>query len=224
MVKNRGETRERIVAVAGRLFSQHGFEGVALSTIIAESDTSKGTLYHYFASKEDLYSTVLEAMLERVWAVTYDVAWIREASADNFWCRVRQGSRRSAEYMMEHPSDLRLWRGFQEQWRVLGDAGPTRRLRGRSLEMGTTLATLGQRLGVVRRDLTPRQCAELVEAVDTVANGWFFELADAHGEPHALLRHGDATIDFIYRLLSPNDISRPWLDADSDSASDSEEK
>lgn len=199
------DSRERILAAATELFAEFGFDGVALNTVIERSDTSKGTLYHYFSSKEDLYATVLEQMLDRVWAATFDLDAIHSCLEEDFWSLVAEGSRRSATYMLGHPAETRLWRDFQEQWRVLGDAGPTQRLRQRNLAMGAQLAERGQALGCVRRDLSPEQCAELVEAVDAVLDGWFFPLADEHGEARAFEIQLTRQVDMIRRMLAPAD-------------------
>ncbi|MEM9460859.1 MAG: TetR family transcriptional regulator [Myxococcota bacterium] len=197
------DSRERILAAATELFAEFGFDGVALTTVIERSNTSKGTLYHYFSGKEDLYATVLEQMLDRIWAATFDLDAIGSCRKDEFWSLATEGSRRSASYMLERPAETRLWRDFQEQWRVLGDAGPTQRLRQRNLAMGSRLAERGQALGCVRRDLSPEQCAELIEAVDNVLDGWFFTLADEHGEARAFEIQLTRQMDMIRRMLAP---------------------
>lgn len=197
------ESRQRIVAAATELFAESGFDGVSLNAVIERSATSKGTLYHHFASKEDLYATVLEDMLDRVWA-SFDRGAVEASTCDTFWSTIADSWRRSAAHMLAHPADTRLWRDFQEQWRALGDAGPTRRLRQRSLDMGEQLAERGQALGCVRTDLSPQQCAELVEAVDAVLDGWFFVVADELGEAEAFDVLGPRHIDMIRRMLAPS--------------------
>ncbi len=48
-------TRDRLVQTAARLFRQHGYDGVGLAQILAESATPKGSLYHHFPEgKSDL--------------------------------------------------------------------------------------------------------------------------------------------------------------------------
>jgi len=54
------DTRNRILAVAARLFEAHGFEGTPVATILREADVNSGSLYHFFSSKDDLLIAVLE--------------------------------------------------------------------------------------------------------------------------------------------------------------------
>src|SRR5436305_9287374 len=59
-------TRERILAVASRLFRQHGIAAVGLAKIMAEADLTVGTFYTHFKSKEALVrETLLRALKVR---------------------------------------------------------------------------------------------------------------------------------------------------------------
>lgn len=48
------ERRTKILEVAAATFREHGFEAASMSQIAALAGGSKGTLYNYFPSKEDL--------------------------------------------------------------------------------------------------------------------------------------------------------------------------
>ena len=52
--------REHLMATAWRLFYRDGYRAVGIDTILAEAGVAKMTLYHHFASKEDLIIAVLE--------------------------------------------------------------------------------------------------------------------------------------------------------------------
>src|ERR1700748_901098 len=61
--KPRGDTnpkREHLLATAYRLFYRHGYHAVGIDTILGEAKLAKMTLYHHFASKEELIVAVLE--------------------------------------------------------------------------------------------------------------------------------------------------------------------
>lgn len=49
------ETIAKIVEKSIELFSQHGYEGTSISDISKKTQMSRGILYHYFKSKEELY-------------------------------------------------------------------------------------------------------------------------------------------------------------------------
>ncbi|MBL9204949.1 MAG: TetR/AcrR family transcriptional regulator [Opitutaceae bacterium] len=52
--------REHLMATAWRLFYRDGFRAVGIDTILAEAGVAKMTLYHHFASKEELIVALLE--------------------------------------------------------------------------------------------------------------------------------------------------------------------
>jgi len=61
--KTRGAStpkREHLLATAYRLFYRDGYHAVGIDTILAEAKLAKMTLYHHFASKEELIVAVLE--------------------------------------------------------------------------------------------------------------------------------------------------------------------
>ncbi|NIP81028.1 MAG: TetR family transcriptional regulator, partial [Gemmatimonadetes bacterium] len=59
-----GDTRERILAAAGRLLREKGFRGTGLSEIIARSGAPRGSIYFHFPEGKD--QIVREAMLGEV--------------------------------------------------------------------------------------------------------------------------------------------------------------
>jgi AcrR family transcriptional regulator len=62
----REDARARILEAAYSLFSRHGVHAVGVDRIIAEAPVAKATLYHHFASKEELVCAFLE-LRERRW-------------------------------------------------------------------------------------------------------------------------------------------------------------
>jgi AcrR family transcriptional regulator len=52
--RKRAETHARIQSEAMRLFFERGFEATTLDEIAAAADVSRRTLFHYFASKEEI--------------------------------------------------------------------------------------------------------------------------------------------------------------------------
>lgn len=63
------DTHERLLEVAFDLFGRHGYEGVSIDQISRACNLSKGALYWYFDSKEDLFISCLSrlrALLDRM--------------------------------------------------------------------------------------------------------------------------------------------------------------
>ena len=58
MKKNPRNTKSRIVSAAWKLFYEQGYENTTIEDIIEESETSKGSFYHYFDSKDALLGSL----------------------------------------------------------------------------------------------------------------------------------------------------------------------
>lgn len=56
----RQDRREAILTVAARYFLDHGYSATAMSAIAATLGGSKGTLWSYFPSKEELFTAVID--------------------------------------------------------------------------------------------------------------------------------------------------------------------
>lgn len=54
------DTRQALLDVAKIEFAAHGLEGARVDRIAKRSEVNKQLVYHYFGSKDDLYSAVLE--------------------------------------------------------------------------------------------------------------------------------------------------------------------
>jgi TetR/AcrR family transcriptional regulator, transcriptional repressor for nem operon len=61
----KAETRERIIAAAGRLFRQHGIDSAGVDAIMHAAGLTHGGFYSHFASKEALVAEVSAASLAR---------------------------------------------------------------------------------------------------------------------------------------------------------------
>lgn len=56
--KNTRNTRGRIISAAWKLFYEQGYEDTTVEDIVFESETSKGSFYHYFDGKDSLLGTL----------------------------------------------------------------------------------------------------------------------------------------------------------------------
>jgi len=58
--KRAARTRRRILDAGLRVFSKRGYEGASMDDIAFQLEATKGLLYHYFRSKEELLKAVLQ--------------------------------------------------------------------------------------------------------------------------------------------------------------------
>ena len=56
--KNTRNTKGRIISAAWKLFYEQGYEETTVEDIVSESETSKGSFYHYFDGKDALVGTL----------------------------------------------------------------------------------------------------------------------------------------------------------------------
>ena len=59
-----GDTREKILASACRLFAQQGYENTSLSQVAKEAKVSKALIFWHFDTKEKLFQSALRKTLE----------------------------------------------------------------------------------------------------------------------------------------------------------------
>ncbi|WP_420855866.1 TetR/AcrR family transcriptional regulator [Thermoactinospora rubra] len=62
--------RQRLLSEATRLFAEQGFESTSVQEIVVAAGVTKGAMYHYFDSKDDLlheiYARVLRMQMDRL--------------------------------------------------------------------------------------------------------------------------------------------------------------
>ena len=60
MASTQISTKDRIINAAVRIFAQKGYTNATVADIAVDARIGKGTIYQYFASKEDLFFAVFE--------------------------------------------------------------------------------------------------------------------------------------------------------------------
>lgn len=69
--KQADENHKQVVAVAARLFREHGINGVSVPALMAEAGLTHGAFYGHFDSKEDLAAAACAHAIERM-AANYE--------------------------------------------------------------------------------------------------------------------------------------------------------
>ncbi len=60
--------RQLIIQAAAKIFAKNGYEKTTLDEIAELAEFSKGSLYNYFANKEDLFISTFEAGMDRIYS------------------------------------------------------------------------------------------------------------------------------------------------------------
>jgi AcrR family transcriptional regulator len=62
--KIRDERKEQIIRASLKVFSRRGIIGTKISMIAAEAGVSQGLFYHYFKSKDELFTSLIQEAME----------------------------------------------------------------------------------------------------------------------------------------------------------------
>jgi AcrR family transcriptional regulator len=126
----REDRRDAILDVAQECFLADGYGLTSMSTIAARLGGSKGTLYNYFKSKEELFSAVIERSCARMQTL---LALSAEGDVRECLLRLAQGIQ---EYLLS-PEAIAINRivvsegqRFPELARLFYEAGPRQSMAG----------------------------------------------------------------------------------------------
>jgi TetR/AcrR family transcriptional regulator, transcriptional repressor for nem operon len=69
------DTKDRLTFTAMRLFSEKGYESTSVADILRAAGANSGSLYHFFATKQDLLIEVLSRYRDGIWPMLLLPAW-----------------------------------------------------------------------------------------------------------------------------------------------------
>ena len=70
-----GDPKQKIVYAAMELFALKGFNSTSIADLLSRTQMHSGSLYHFFASKQDVLIAVLEAYRDGIEAMLLEPAW-----------------------------------------------------------------------------------------------------------------------------------------------------
>src|SRR5438874_10218546 len=167
------ETRQQILDAAYRVFVRTGCGAASVDESIAESDVSKGALYHHFNGKEAIFQALLADHVRRC-AEQMTAAIDASASVAG---NIRNVLRASIETIRADPAwsvlQMEFWmHATREPWARDAVAASYERCR----ELMTGTVTVLKQAGIVRDAVDPRSAAILFAALfDGVFVQWQVE-------------------------------------------------
>ncbi|GLW12320.1 TetR family transcriptional regulator [Microtetraspora sp. NBRC 13810] len=140
--------RRRLLAEATRLFAERGFESTSVQEIVTAAGVTKGAMYHYFDSKDDLlheiYGRVLRLQMERLTKVADGPGTVTE--------RLHAAAADVVLTTVENLDDSKIF--FRSMHQLAPDTHKSVRAeRRRYHERFRDLVSEGQREGVFRADI-----------------------------------------------------------------------
>jgi AcrR family transcriptional regulator len=184
--ERKAERREQILAGARRAFAEHGYEGATVARLEEATGLSRGAIFNYFASKEDIFLELAWRDNERLVQLWLDRGWEAALRAvieeDPEWLGVY------LEVTRRIRTDPEFRRRHEE--RTEQELAPLLLEHVRAEQEG----------GVLRDDYPPERVAAFVSLV---ANGVVLQMA--YGER---IRNVDALIDFVRAAVAPRTTGR----------------
>lgn len=192
--------RETILAVAREMFLSEGYAATSMSAIAAKLGGSKGTLYNYFNSKEELFTAVMVEQVERIGDLMDSLALDHGDVAD----RLRTFA---FEFLKLILSDdfvglYRLVTAEVERFPEIGGSFNAAAMNTRKEEVSRFFARQMD-AGALRKDdpeLAARRFKDLCRSDLQRLRAWNVIPPPSDQE---LRRHADQAVDAIMRLYAP---------------------
>ena len=192
-------TRRELIVAGRRLFSEQGVYDVRIEDLARYAGIAKGTVYGYYANKEEVIEAVMRSGLDELLACVRNRTDRARTSAN---C-IRRAARAHLEFFAGNPDMLRVFhqvRGLlevqQPRWRGLRRAiaeyllsldgvlslaaGVNARTEGRALLLfGSTSGIASIRAALGARGIAPREQEAIARGVESL-------VLTAHGAPRPL--------------------------------------
>ena len=160
------EDKERVLLIAKKQFSTHGYDAMSLNLLLKELDISKGQFYYWFEDKADLFFTVLKQGMDALQRRLNDHGMPKSKS--EYWEHMRN-SRLISEKLWEEKEFVEIGQMVYQQ------IPSTHPLYERLIEFCSPLREhfcegiqLGQTRGFVRTDLSASDLCDLTDGVSEV--------------------------------------------------------
>ncbi len=109
------QTRQKIVMAALQAFAEKGYASTTVSHIAREAGISKGLIYHYFSSKEEVLKGIFDMMVQEGEAIISH--WENKAPKE----KLRQTIDESVQFIKQRPSFMRFMMSLALQPAVIAD-------------------------------------------------------------------------------------------------------
>jgi AcrR family transcriptional regulator len=172
---NPDRTRENIIEVATREFSEKGLAGARVDVIADTTHTSKRMIYYYFGSKEALYIAVLEAAYSRIRQIESELH-LQDLEPEQ---ALRTLVAFTVDYHHAHPEFVRLVMGENiQRGEFLAQSATIQQRNEPAIDTITAIYQRGVAAGVFRSGINPVDLHLSISALGffNVANGHTFAL------------------------------------------------
>ena len=151
--------RNDIIDAAERVFFSNGLENATMDDVAEQAELSKGTLYIYFESKEDLYLAITKRGLDILTSMFEKASAKASLGIEKIYA-IGQAYR---DFSKKHTDYFKAMAYFDLRIKEISDESPNAKL---SIEQGAKVLTIcaeaiqfGIEDGTIRSDIDPRKAA-----------------------------------------------------------------
>ena len=189
------EKQNRILRAAGDEFARHGYENAKMSEIANAAKVSVGSLYKYFANKQDMYLEVIQssiAEMERLLTILSqeDVDILKKAE------RIIREIQRSAR---RDPLLMKLYSGAMAQNDPEMAAYFAREIETATARIYCKAIREAQEAGEIRKDIDPEISAFLLHSLFMMLQ--FSYACEYHKERRKLYTAEDTPDDYVVKQI-----------------------
>ena len=159
--------RDEILDIAAVGFARSGFDGCSVREIAREAQILSGSLYHHFASKDEMVVEIIAHYWERLFGA-YEQVLDVEASPDDTLTALVMASLAVAA---ECPNEVRI---LHQDWHYLSAVLPDLdENMGRIERTFTAIVEAGVAEGILRRDIDPRIAYRTIMGAISWVTRWY---------------------------------------------------
>lgn len=154
------EKQDLVFHAAVEEFAERGYDAASMNTLVRRAGISKGSLFTYFRSKAGLFDAVVDRAAGRI---RQDLRHLRDRSQDlPFAQRLEALVVAGFSFIDQHPRLARIYFSLLQRGSAPGGVSRAEALRTRSRDFLEELILQGQDKGELRRDLSARRMAFLL--------------------------------------------------------------
>ena len=195
--KNSRNTRGRIISAAWKLFYEQGYDDTTVEDIVFESETSKGSFYHYFDGKDSLMGTLAYVFDEK-----YEELWPGIPVEMDSLEKLAYLTRELFGFIEDTVSLELLARLFSSQLITKGERHLLDHSRVYYRVLRTILAE-GQQRGQIRGDVTVNELSKLYALLE---RGLMYDWCICNGD-YSLKSYAERTMPMLLEDFRKNNFS-----------------
>ena len=153
------DRRQQIIEVAADLFASQGYRATSMRQIGSKVGILGGSLYHHFASKEDLLDAILNDLWQDLLHRYEEIAFGGDRGATD---RLEQLIRASVEIIRQRRTQIRVFQNESANLAKSQRFDYLDRARGRQDDIWLGVIKAAVREGGIRSDLEPELVHQLI--------------------------------------------------------------